>query len=86
MPVMAARRRNSGSPPPPGDPSSSAPEPPQANLQYPLRFIDIRLREAAERFGGDTHRTLNNALNVLIEAALKEAGYWPPPPESKTPG
>ncbi len=61
---------------------SVEPEPeqePERKVQTPFRPDDARLLDALDAFAHDTRRSRNMAMVVLIEEALKAAGYWPPP-------
>lgn len=50
-----------------------------AAVQINFRAEDPRLVEALDRYAKSLRRSRNQAMNIALEDALKERGFWPPP-------
>ena len=57
----------------------------EAKEGFPFRFVDRRLREVVQAFADHDRRSLNLAMTILLEEALKARGLWPPPSQPSAP-
>jgi hypothetical protein len=54
-------------------------KPPLVPGQHSLRVDDKRLLEALDAYGEKVRRSRNMVIQLLIEKAMEEEGFWPPP-------
>lgn len=54
------------------------PNDPHKGTQVNLRVIDPRLLRALDAYRHRVRRSRNMAINLLLEQALTQEGFWPP--------